>query len=197
MLNIVEAMSSDLRELLTTGRIDIAVVSHSSGGRDLEMQPMFREELRFVLPSHLAAGLDADRPMTCADMNRFDLVLPGPRHDLRRLIDATFARQGLTPHVTYEVDSMMLSSLAVNAGLGGTLLSSALLAMMGPNLNGRNFAIDPAIPMNMALAVGAGAPAGDAVEAIYNLVLDVGRELIANGVWRGVYAFTGETAERA
>ncbi len=185
-LNIHEGPSSDLRALLLDSRIDLAIICNWADDPSIVLYPLFSEELRFVGTMDLTANLNPLQPISCAEMNEFDLILPGRDQDLRKLIDQAFAREGLAPHAVHESDSLQLSCLALKSGLGGTFLSSGLLAVIGHELGCRDFATKPAIWTNMCLGVSTETPMNEPTTAVLELIVATVQDMLSSGTWPGV-----------
>jgi LysR family nitrogen assimilation transcriptional regulator len=185
-LNTHEALSKDLRVSLQDGRIDLAIICGSTNAPSVLLHPLFSEEMRFVGSKNLMAGLDPQRPATCSKINEFDLILPSAGHDLRRLIDHAFAREGLTPHVVHESDSLPMSCLALKSDLGASFLSSGLLAIVGEELGCRDFATIPGIWTNMFLGIATETSASEPARVVSELIIEVVQEMLAANSWPGV-----------
>jgi DNA-binding transcriptional LysR family regulator len=84
-LRVVTAFSGYLLEWLQSGGVDIAVVYSTERVANIRISPLLEENLRFV--SAEEAGNAADRPVRFAEVAARRLVLPGPQHGLRALVE--------------------------------------------------------------------------------------------------------------
>ena len=92
-LRVVTAFSGYLLEWLHSGIVDIAVVYGSERMANLRVAPLLLETLHFV-GGPGAAG-PAARAVPFAEVAARRLVLPGPEHGLRILVEEEARRRGL------------------------------------------------------------------------------------------------------
>lgn len=126
-LHMVESMSGHLATLLNARELDLAVLfdarlqTHpdAPGSRMWQVQPLLSEDLFLIAPRRDASPRPAG--MSLAALGDEPLILPTGPHGLRSTLDAAFARAGVVPNVTLEVDSLAMLMAAVESGLGSTL----------------------------------------------------------------------------
>lgn len=102
-LSLVEELSFILVETLERGEIDIIFAYEVAERVGLERRPILEEELLFVTAPSQATGTG---PISFAEALSFDLVLPGPRDLIRRLVQGEAERSGLTLRVPFEAQSI-------------------------------------------------------------------------------------------
>jgi LysR family transcriptional regulator, nitrogen assimilation regulatory protein len=115
-ISIAEALSIPLREWLTSGRIDVAVLFDPPASPALNFELLVRESLVMVsnevIPNPIRFSQALDYPM----------VLPSRPHALRQLIESAARPRKLTLKVVAEVDSIHAVIPLVQKGLASTLL---------------------------------------------------------------------------
>ena len=102
-LSVVEAYSGDLKNLMNSDRLDLALTykpSSSLGGRHVEL---FSE--RLVLVSGFQPEVP-QRSYQLSELERLKLILPSRIHELRLIIDAVAKRKGVLLRPDLELDSL-------------------------------------------------------------------------------------------
>lgn len=102
-LSVVEAYSGDLKNLMNSDRLDLALTykpSSSVGGRHVEL---FSERLVLV------SGFQPDaqpRSYRLSELESLKLILPSRIHELRLIIDTVSRRRGVLLRPDLELDSL-------------------------------------------------------------------------------------------
>jgi LysR family nitrogen assimilation transcriptional regulator len=102
-LSVVEAYSGDLKNLMNSDRLDLALTykpSSSVGGQHVEL---FSEQLVLV------SGFEPDVPQRIyqlSELERLKLILPSRIHELRLIIDSVCKRRGVLLRPDLELDSL-------------------------------------------------------------------------------------------
>jgi LysR family nitrogen assimilation transcriptional regulator len=115
-ISIAEALSIPLREWLTSGRIDMAILFDPPASPALNFELLVRESLVMVSNEPIA------NPIRFAQAVDYPLVLPSSPHALRQLIETTARPRKLTLKVVAEVDSIYAVLPLVQKGLASTIL---------------------------------------------------------------------------
>jgi len=115
-ISIAEALSIPLREWLTSGRIDMAVLFDPPASPALNFEHLVRESL--VMVSNEAIP----NPIRFSQALEYPMVLPSSPHALRQLIENAARPRKLTLKVVAEVDSIHAVLPLVQKGLASTLL---------------------------------------------------------------------------
>ena len=103
-LEIVEAMSGSLSDLLRLGELDLALLFDSVPRHAVLIEPLVTEDLfLLVAPFHRLAG--ANR-VTFREMAELELVLPSTRHTIRRMLERVAEEYGCRLNVVATVDSL-------------------------------------------------------------------------------------------
>lgn len=126
-LRLVESMSGYLTQWLRDGTLDLSVTFGSNPPPDIEVEPLAREDLLLVGRSgaDIAPYLDEDGSMPMARLSEIKLILPGPEHGLRSLVDTQARQQAVPINVAIEIDAFSEIKRLVARGLGFTIMSSA------------------------------------------------------------------------
>jgi len=101
-LSIVEAYSGDLKNLMNSGRLDLALTYKPSSNLAGHVE-LFSEQLV------LASGFRSDAPQRSyqlSDLERLKLILPSRIHELRLIIDTVCKRRGVLLRPELELDSL-------------------------------------------------------------------------------------------
>lgn len=113
-LEVIEAYSGDLRSLMLAGRLDFAL-SYATGASDgVSETPLATEDLVLAARSLLPGA-----PTALADVASQRLILPSRIHQLRRIIDTTFAARGLSLSPALELDSLTAVKAMIADAAGG------------------------------------------------------------------------------
>jgi DNA-binding transcriptional LysR family regulator len=102
-LSLVEAYSGDLKNLMNSDRLDLAITykpSSSLGGGHVDL---------FSEPLVLVCGFQPDAPQRSyqlSDLERLKLILPSRIHELRLIIDTVAKRRGVLLRPDLELDSL-------------------------------------------------------------------------------------------
>lgn len=176
-----------LSEMVMTGRMDMAIIYAPKQLKGVTLEPMLVEELFFIAPpgTPLPAGCEETIPL--AALAGMDLLLPGRTHYLRRLIDSAFARTGLQPRVTAEIESAATLREAIESGLGATILPWALASTFAaPNLPVIRRVVEPSIETTVSLCVSDHHTLSDPAHAVREILGGLVHELFDSGRCVGI-----------
>ncbi|TCZ57282.1 LysR family transcriptional regulator [Roseicella aquatilis] len=187
-LRVVQAFSGYLIDWLQGGEIDIAVVyggaPGAKGETGVRQAPLLNETLHFVTPA--GTGLSPHQAITFAEVAEERLLLPGPQHGLRRLVEAEARPRGLALRIAVEADDLpVLKELAMRR-LGCTILP--LAAVREEVAAGRLCAapiIDPPLSRRLVVAEPLGRQASNAVAAFGRALREEVAEMVRSGLWNG------------
>jgi LysR family transcriptional regulator, nitrogen assimilation regulatory protein len=178
LLHINENFGGVLSEALMTGRMDMALLYDSGPIRGVDFERLLTEELMVVAPDRIDLP-GADDAVTMADLADVPLLLPGPTHTIRRVVDQAFAQAGAAANVVGEVESVPLMARAVRGGLGATVLPRSVAQRMigGAELHQRHLA--PALEVQVSLGTASGQTLSRAAEAVRELLREVLRSYVS------------------
>ena len=120
-IRVVEGLSGDMADWLRSGRVDVAILFDAPRAATVIAEPVVEERLVVLgIPGSLPG-----RAVRMSALESLPLVLPSPKHSLRRLVAEACSRQGFRGRVTLEVDSLHAMVEAARQGLGLTVAPRA------------------------------------------------------------------------
>jgi LysR family transcriptional regulator, nitrogen assimilation regulatory protein len=179
LLHINENFGGVLSEALMTGRMDMALLYESGPIRGVDFERLLTEELVVVAPDGIELPARADDAVTMADLADVPLLLPGPTHTIRRVVDQAFSQAASAANVVGEVESVPLMARAVRGGLGATVLPRSVARRMigGSELHQRH--LTPALEVQVSLGTASGQTLSRAAEAVRELLREVLRSYVS------------------
>ncbi len=126
-LRIVESMSGYIGNWLQDGTLDLGITFGSSPPAEIELEPLAREDLLLVGKDRAAMAplLDDAGNVPFVRLSQVPLILPGPEHGLRALVEDVARQQAVRLGVEVELDAFGEMQQLVAHGLGYTVMSSA------------------------------------------------------------------------
>ena len=122
-LAISEGLSVAMRDSLTTGLLDIALLYNTPPAPGIEIAALLEEELFLVqrrAPGQTDAAGDAQAqvPIALDALTQFPLVIPTRPNSIRMLVESELAAQGKRPQISLEIDGVaaILDLVADGAG---------------------------------------------------------------------------------
>lgn len=180
-LRVVEGYSGFLREWLQVGRLDLSLLYGDAADPALAKRPLLEDRLALISSSEVKA---IPRKLSLHDLARWPLILPGPDHGLRRIIDEACGPLGIALNVVAEIESLSSVKRAVEAGIGGTILPKGSVAEEIADGRLRASDIDsPSMVRRVVSATSVTRPSTTAGAAVMNLVSDVLRQMVEDGSW--------------
>jgi LysR family nitrogen assimilation transcriptional regulator len=140
-IRVIEGLSTYLKEFLTAGRIDAALLYDMSPCAAYDVNPVLNEQLFLISSKPDVAGLKNITPDLLA---RFPLILPTRPNAIRVLVERHLSAGGKTPNVVLEADAIVSALELVAAGHGHTILSKNALTAWQPTT--RNLVATPLRP---------------------------------------------------
>ena len=179
LLHINENFGGVLSEALMTGRMDMALLYESGPIRGVDFERLVTEELVVVAPDGIDLPARADDAVTMADLADVPLLLPGPTHTIRRVVDQAFSQAASAANVVGEVESVPLMARAVRGGLGATVLPRSVARRLigGSELHQRH--LTPALEVQVSLGTASGQTLSRAAEAVRELLREVLRSYVS------------------
>lgn len=157
-LSIVTGLSGHLFDWLQRGELDAAFMYDPPSAGTLAIEPLGTEELWLV--GAACAPLPYDGTVPFSVLAGLPLVLPGSRHGLRRMLEASAQGKGTTLDVRVEVDSHRVQLALVDTEKFYTVMPD-MLAQFGyePGRFRHWRVVDPTPRRDLVLAAAATAPA--------------------------------------
>lgn len=103
-LDIVEAMSGALAEMLQLGRLDLAVLFDVQPMTGFRSQPILKEKLHLLVPAdhHLAQRVS----VRMEEITRLRMIMPSDHNSIRRYVNGVCHAEGYALDVKADIDSL-------------------------------------------------------------------------------------------
>jgi LysR family nitrogen assimilation transcriptional regulator len=156
-LSIVEGLSTNIQEWLTTGRVDAALLYNPTPSPAIESHVLLEEPLCLVGPRK---ARHEPRTLRASELPRFPLIIPSRPHAIRTLVETRLAGLGLRPQVAMEIDAIPAIMELVADGYGYAVLSARALSgsAIAPRLCARTI-VAPQFRSALAIVTSAQRPA--------------------------------------
>jgi LysR family nitrogen assimilation transcriptional regulator len=173
-----ENYGTTLSELIMSGRMDLAVLYGSRPVRGLSFTPLLHEELFLVAPS---ARTD---PISVAELEGIELFLPRPYNVVRKLVDETFMRAGITFRLVAEIESAMTLKAVITDGMGAAILPGSMAReIAGDRLSWCRRIVNPVITAPLTLCQSDHLPLSEPAQIVRATLLELVAGLSANAGW--------------
>jgi len=177
-LSIVESLSSDLVDLVLAGRIDLAIAYSVRSAAGIVSRTLLQDEAALIEPRR---GGAQDGPIDFAEAMARPLILPGPEHRLRHLLEQHAKKIGRRPNVVFEVQWPTTTLALVASGFGATIMSRVVGLPVSPQRFVSRPLVRPRVRYPLSL-VRRDAPASKAEKAMTEIIEKVAAEVLdANG----------------
>jgi len=172
--NIQEATSATLPELLLNGRFDLCVMFDEDLVKGIAAVPLFEESLFLVERRPAGARGAAACTVTIDALQGLRLAMTPPANNVRRLMDSACQLHHVRYVLAAEASSPQAILQAVRMGEVATVCPWSALAgwMDDPSLRVRRI-VHPGLSRTLVLARAEHTPAGEAVEAVHGLLLQL------------------------
>ena len=108
-----------LESAILAGMIDLALAWLPPESKEIVAEPLFSDELVVVVPAkHPLAHL---QEISLCELNNLPIALPTIASNIRRLVNAEFARQNVALKISLEIDDTLARLKFVEAGTAATL----------------------------------------------------------------------------
>lgn len=182
-LELVEASSGELAGLVASDRLALAITMNARLDKRVTIEPILQEELFVVL----APSPKLPIQLGVKTLSELPLLLPTYPNSVRVITERLFVERHLSFNVIAETSAVEILILAVERGLGATVLPFAAFALAqqhgrvaGIPLKGK-----PLI-RELSLSLSTTAARSPAVQCVRNVLLDVIKEEIWENRWLGV-----------
>lgn len=181
-LRLVSAFTGHLLDWLQRGEADLVVLYDPQPTRSLRSQPLLTEALFLIGPR--TAAFSMARAVPFRELAGQSLLLPGPRHGLRAIVERCAVEARTPLRVDIEADTFETLKDLVRHGYRSTILPLAPIA--SDIAAGRLTAaplIDPAPDRRLVLAFPSDRPPNGAARAAAAAVTTVVTDLVQRGAW--------------
>ena len=183
-LRVATAFSGYLLEWLHSGEIDIAVIYGSEQGANIRFSPLLVENLYFIASAQSRRG--PHDAISFDEMAAQNLILPGPQHGLRILIENEARRRGITLKIPVEADALQILKGLVARGLGATVLPMpAVHQDIAAGILTACSVVDPHLSRKLVIARPMGRKASLAVQRFEAILYQEVTDMVREGVWDG------------
>ena len=142
-LTITEGLSASMTEWLKAGRLDIALLYNPSPSADIELAPLFDDELHLIAartspgpsrgarsPARTGAARNrAAPPIPLPEVAVLPLVIPSRPNAIRMLVESAMAGIGCRPNIALEIDGVTAILALVGDGAGYAILPRHAVAI--------------------------------------------------------------------
>jgi LysR family transcriptional regulator, nitrogen assimilation regulatory protein len=185
-LAIREGTSASLEEWVLDHRVDVAVLQDPPGTLDeLTIEPVVTERLGLVSAVQ-TIRLEGTDSVWVRQLAQLKLILPNPRHWIRRSVDSAAFRRGIVLNQVQQVDGVALIKEMVRDSSKHTVLPFAAVRDEVARGTLSFLPIDhaPLVTIHAIASRGGGAPAPFVTE-VSRLLCDVMANQARNGEWAG------------
>lgn len=154
-LRVEHTFATYLSEMLSSGHVDLAVINQAQRWPYVEVERLVGFDLFLIGSAERMAdlgGADGDAFST-PRLAGLPLILLGPTHGIRRELDRTALRLGMTYNVLMEVNAFSVIRDLVEQGVGFTVLPNGpLQASDGSRPLVARRLVEPEIPITFSIA---------------------------------------------
>jgi LysR family nitrogen assimilation transcriptional regulator len=196
-LSISEALSTGMVEALATGRLDIALLYNAVPSPDIELTPLFEDDL-FLVQARPAgkgdskgkakgpaassqAGAAPVRAIALRDLAHVPLVIPSRPNAIRMQIEGELAALGLKPSIALEIDGVSAILELVADGAGSAVLAGHAVRAAGRvgAFTARAIGL-PRLRISVSMAVSAQRPTTLTLQSTQELLRDLAARIAAD-----------------
>jgi LysR family nitrogen assimilation transcriptional regulator len=124
-LRLVEGFTGHIRKWLEDGEIDMGILYDVSSLRHLSVKRVAHEELYLIGPPGKLGDLDHPISISARQLSELRMILPGPEHGMRQLLEREAQRLSASLKVWAEIDTLPQIMKLVAGGNGYTITSFA------------------------------------------------------------------------
>jgi len=121
-IRVTVGVTEEMIAGLLDRRFDLALISLPVAENNLDLIPLFDEELLIVRPSAKKVGSGHVSSLRPSELNNAPFLLYPRRSNIRQIIDRFFKEIGVTPHVVMEADDTEAIKRLVESGFGHSVL---------------------------------------------------------------------------
>ena len=121
-IRVTVGVTEEMIAGLLDRRFDLALISLPVAENNLDLIPLFDEELLIVRPSTKKVGSGHVSSLRPSELNNAPFLLYPRRSNIRQIIDRFFKEIGVTPHVVMEADDTEAIKRLVESGFGHSVL---------------------------------------------------------------------------
>lgn len=136
-LNITEAMSFQLENMLLEGKIDLCMINLPVQNKNIDYTPILTEELYLAAPPDFSSPYettDADSPYPLIELKYLkdeSFILMHPEQRIRQITDSTFFSAGIKPKIVMETGSIDTAHRLSASGAGFSFVPESTVRFAG------------------------------------------------------------------
>ena len=180
-LHLFERESIYNRESVLNREVDLALAYDPEPNSELTMTSLLSERLLVVGPAYKnGAQVLFPRSFTIRDLARLPLIMPGPRHGYRRIVERITRSARVTPNIALEVHGLSAIAPLVQKGVGYAV--STFAHMQAAIEDGTVLAApinSPRCEVVLAILERADVQPNDARTLLRKTIIDVASSLVA------------------
>jgi LysR family transcriptional regulator, nitrogen assimilation regulatory protein len=169
----IDEIGGVLSEALMTGRMDMALLYDRGPIRGVDFEPLLTEELVLVGPNDLLPVTEDNGEIAVADLAEVPLLLPGPSHTIRQVVEEALAAASTAANVVAEVETLSLATRAVRASLGATILPESIAERIIRRGTLSRRRLSPTLTVHVSLGTASGQTLSRPAEAVRTLLHEV------------------------
>lgn len=169
----IDEIGGVLSEALMTGRMDMALLYDRGPIRGVDFERLLSEDLVLVGPHDLIPRMAEDGPISVSELAEVPLLLPGPSHTIRQVVEEALTAASAAANVVAEVETVSLATRAVRAGLGATILPESIAERIVRRGALSRRPLSPALTVHVSLGTASGQTLSRPAETVRALLLEV------------------------
>lgn len=181
-LHIVEAMSGTLDEWIQLGRLDVALLYDHKAFPNVAWTEMMVEDLMLIAGRNNPVLRRNSVPFR--ELEHLPIVLPGHTHVIRNVVERLAAREGITPNVVIDSDSLTAISQLVRAGYMTVMPHFAMVDEIERGEMGAVSIVDPTPSWRLSVVVSQRTINARSSEVVATTLAEVIQEMVETGLWR-------------
>jgi LysR family nitrogen assimilation transcriptional regulator len=182
-IRLVEETSGQLRDLVASGVLDVAITNTHEPSHGIASQQLGRERMLLVGP--VSAKLSMRRETPIKTLAGLPLILTMRPNSLRLTIETGLGLHGLQPNVRFEANTLPLMTDLVMAGLGYTVLPACGVRHL---VKQGQLSASPIADLFITwmAARPKARSLGVAAERFHDMLCELARKQVRDGVWEAV-----------
>src|SRR5690349_7808873 len=173
LLHINENFGGVLSEAMMTGRMDMALLYDAGPIKGVDFERLLAEELMVIALPETGLPGDPGSAVAIKDLAGLPLLLPGPSHTIRKVVEQAYERAYEEARVVGEVESVTLMAQAVRSGLGATVLPLSVVQRIMNDTELEVRRITPTLEIQVSLGTPANQPLSKPAEAVREVLRTV------------------------
>ncbi|MBX9824020.1 MAG: LysR family transcriptional regulator [Xanthobacteraceae bacterium] len=181
-LHIIEAMTGTLDEWVQLGRLDVALLYDHKAFPNVAWTEMMVEDFMLIAASNDPIGKRTS--IRFLELENLRIVLPGSHHVLRNVIDRIAVREGVTPNVVIDSDSLTAISQLVRSGYMTIMPHFAFADEIARGEMNAVPIVDPTPSWRLSVVVSQRTINARSSEVIATALAEVIQSMVESGAWR-------------